>query len=127
MIVVTSADGRANITNAITDIAGRQYSRRGMFGFLGKAGLVLMGAAAGIGVPMAAEACTSPPPTCQGPCVACQGTFCTLLGYTCQCFCSCPCPYDGSCMCQPDTCYYAYGEIGSACGFSCVCYGCPCF
>lgn len=81
--------------SAPLSIAIRHFSRRGIFGWVGKAGLVATGAGAlvtyGLGAtPASALGC----PECWGPCSACSSTCC------CPCSTACTCACSGGC----DTC-----------------------
>lgn len=111
---------RTSIVDIATAVAMKQHSRRGFLSTLGKAGLVVVGAAAGIGRATAAFACPPPPPSCSSSCSICNVSCCTG-GYCCNesarcqyCQCSChsvaggyslaginPCTYTFSCSVVP--------------------------
>lgn len=107
--------GRANDpVDIVTRIAMKSYSRRGLFRVLGKAGLLMAGLAAGVGVPTLASACIYPPPSCMSACTHCA-TSCSVYGKSCMC----PCPFDCQCVCQQ-----AVGTIVNLCALQCDCPQC---
>ncbi len=110
----------SSIVDIATRFAMRQYSRRGVLSIFGRAGLLLAGAAAGLGVPVIASACTSPPPYCVGPCAPCISD-CYVQGKLCHCVC----PYSiCSKLAELCACFQAYGVIVNGCGLSCECPSC---
>lgn len=105
-----SGEAGTKAIDYVTQLAMRKYSRSGVLGVLAKGGIVLTALAVGVGVPVKALACISPPPTCSGAC-NCRYSSCYLEG--CMAF-ACIC---SSCTahCYGTTCFYAFQELGNGC------------
>jgi len=102
-----NANQSTNPVDMVTGFAMKQCSRRGLFKWLGKGGLVLAGITGGIGIDLADLHTSfaasgpdrpSPPPDCMGLCV-CGHSDCITTGQSQSCV--------GKCS-DPLCCFYAH-------------------
>jgi hypothetical protein len=92
--------GGFGLTERLTSFAMRQTSRRGMFGWLGRAGVAVVASSAIAGTAFSLTPATTALalgcPECWGSCDPCNSTCCCPCSTRCSCTCT-----KGCYGCQP--------------------------